>query len=1218
MNEERRTRTRKKRSPTPENPPSENPASENSAPQASATVGRQITNLIDTRRIVPTQDWIAKVDKAHLEAVAATQVLAVSHFYNGLVRLRDDFSRQILLPPEEHQLPREISGSLVLPDGSPASAIAVTIQPFLDASNATIRVDQNTVTDLRGQFTLRNLPLATVRDTTSLTLQFRGANGSETRSFAITQIGGLGILGNIQLKLTLSPLPQSIVASLLDIVNSLNETLPETPRPGTTQNPITIKLGDDDCPINFSHDLPEERYRYSILIRLVEPRTSILTETLIFRGDDPNNLFVSAFRNKAWGGILGAQRSFSERIPVDQPISVDGFRDRIVGNANGIISDEETVPMAGTLGLGYVVHLAQQFTSTGLSLGDLVYSLPLAPGEQQRVAVFEQRQTLTTAEFETLDFDEQQRQSQQSDSSTQAVFNSAFAENIRGSSSFNTHADSSSWGVAGGIGAAIGPVLVGIGAGGGGGSSSSSGSSANSLDGTRNYVSTATSQAHSSIERQASARRHAQRTGMRLATASDVEQVTTKVITNNNRIHALTMQYWEVLRHFDVTTAVDGVTLVCFVPLEIVRFMPPGVSFNLVESEVATRQQILYRYGPLLKHADVLRRWLPFQYRDGLNVLEQFASNPRAVPSFGAATEDIINLTLTGSFLPFEYIYVQVLTRRGTRLGPVRMTGAIAPLPDTITDASKAFKTQTELMSELTRRRGADQDITLTANITLPESINPDDVVGFELSRVFHTLHYQLAPSDSTLPLIQSSNLNNMVAVLPFLFTTLELQLQGVTLLPSQLEQELGGPSIWGFSAGIVGPPLETYASSFIGRAERFPMPADGYPIAARSVAPRLKFNELLKIEQTLQHTVRNTVTYARAVWMSLTPEERAIMLEGFTIGVPAGGITDPTQHVPLLNCVANQVLGFYGNAMIMPFNIPAEVAVRLNLAGGDDQTQRPFTTAEVQNALTHFHRAGFSPPVSHLTLPTRGVLGEAILGKCPSAEKIDLTRFWNWGDSPIPQAADIAGNILNKGGTLVGATAPSTLTGLPSVVTNINSPGADATDALKALISGQNTKDVPDITGLQELATLQGKTLDTAEKARADALARAQSLASEGLNKAGDIMKANADSKRAADADRQRTETENQRTRTTQLQQGAADLRTNAASYLAVADSKPDQASADAYAQQIVQQKFGSQGVPTDVASTLFTVYRRFQSGTSGPLTQGSNAFLKALGLAS
>jgi hypothetical protein len=1178
----------------------------------------------DARRVLPSVDWVAKIDDEHLKALGETQTLAVSHFYTGLVRLRDSFSRQVLLPPEEGFLPKELTGTLQLPDGKPAEGIAVTVQPFKDKNGVNVIVVQTTVTDANGYFRLNNLPNSPVINDTPITLHFRGSNGSETRTFIVSQFMPLGIIGNVTLKLGLTSLPKSVVGGLLDIVSGLDRAEPEVPRPGTVEQPISVTLGDEGCPITFSHDLPIERFRYSILIRLVEPRASILTEVLLFRGLQGNGLYVSALRNKQWANIPGAQRSFTERVPIDQPISVDGFRDRITGNMGGIISGEETVPMAGTLGLGYTVHLAQQWKPVGLSLGDLVYSLPLAPGEQQRIAVFEQRQTLSTAEFEALDYDEQQHQRQQSDSSTQAAFNSAFAESVRGSSSFSTSADSSSWGVAGGIGAAIGPVLVGIGAGGGGGSSSSSGSSSNSLDGSRNYVSTASSQAHNSVEREAAARRHAQRTGMRLATASDVEQVTTKVITNNNRAHALTMQYWEVLRHFEVSTVVDGVTLVCFVPLEVIRFLPPGVSITLVESEVQIRDQIIYRYSQLLKHPDVLRRWLPLQYRQGLNILEEFASNPRAIPSFNSTTEEIIHFELTGSFLPMEDIFVEVLTRRNTRIGPVRLTGTIPPLPDTVTDPSHAFTSKTGLMAELRQRRAPDQNITLKGDVTLPSSINPDDVVGFDLTRIFRTLQYQLAPTpdDAVQKLIASGNFNSIFPIFPIFQERLQAQVNGVILTPTELEQELGGPSIWGFSARTTGVPTETYASNFISAAARMPMPADGFPVPAQAVSPLLKFNELLKIEQALQHVVRNTITYSRAVWMSLTPEERAIMLEGFTIGVPSDGIPDATQHIPLLNCIANQVLGFYGNSMIMPFNIPAEVSTRV-VIDGNGGDQRPFTSAEVQNALTRFHRTGFSSPVSHLTLPTQGVIGEAVLGKCPSAEKVDLTRFWNWGDSPIPQAADIAGNILNKGSTLIGATAPSTLTGLPTMITNVNAPPADSADALKALIGAQNTKDLPDITGMQQLATLQGKTLDTAEKARADALARAQTLATEGLNKAGDIMKAKAEAAKSAKADEQKAKadeqkakTDQEKARTSQLQTAVADMRSHAAAYLAVADSKADQDAADAYAQQIINLKFGSDPVPVDTASTLFGEYRKFKSGNSGPLTQGSSAFLKALGI--
>ena len=101
-----------------------------------------------------------------------------------------------------------------------------------------------------------------------------------------------------------------------------------------------------------------------------------------------------------------------------------------------------------------------------------------------------------------------------------------------------------------------------------------------------------------------------------------------------------------------------------------------------------------------------------------------------------------------------------------------------------------------------------------------------------------------------------------------------------------------------------------------------------------------------MKIERTLQHVVRNTLTYSRAVWASLTPEERVVMLEGYTIGLPedgleADGFTDPSQNVPLLNCVANQVLGYYGNCMIMPFSIPAALATKLAGGEGESRTRR-------------------------------------------------------------------------------------------------------------------------------------------------------------------------------------------------------------------------------------------------------------------------------------
>jgi hypothetical protein len=42
-------------------------------------------------------------------------------------------------------------------------------------------------------------------------------------------------------------------------------------------------------------------------------------------------------------------------------------------------------------------------------------------------------------------------------------------------------------------------------------------------------------------------------------------------------------------------------------------------------------------------------------------------------------------------------------------------------------------------------------------------------------------------------------------------------------------------------------------------------------------------------------------------------------------------------------------------------------------------------------------------PQEDMVPLPSSGVFAEAVLGRSNSAEKLDITRFWNWQDSPIP-----------------------------------------------------------------------------------------------------------------------------------------------------------------------------------------------------------------------
>jgi hypothetical protein len=70
--------------------------------------------------------------------------------------------------------------------------------------------------------------------------------------------------------------------------------------------------------------------------------------------------------------------------------------------------------------------------------------------------------------------------------------------------------------------------------------------------------------------------------------------------------------------------------------------------------------------------------------------------------------------------------------------------------------------------------------------------------------------------------------------------------------------------------------------------------------------------------------------------------------------------------------------------------------------------------------------------------LPSGGVFAESVLGRANSAEKLDITRFWNWQDSPIPlQPPDIA--ALQSGSRAqADNTTPS---GLAAPVVAFNNP---------------------------------------------------------------------------------------------------------------------------------------------------------------------------------
>ena len=1070
------------------------PISGRGSADASAAAELDFT-AVNKQRIPLTADTLAALDDEQQAVFTAIREASVTRLFEGIREVKQ--SLDILsFELKVRMAPPRIMASVVQPDGRPANRVQIEFDP---ASVNKRGQPVSVLTGEDGAFSLplpRNLPLPAGG---SLQLTVHGANSSVSVSIPFGQIASNGLAGTIALDAFLPPLPVSILADLEALAPPPPPEVAE-PEPDNTPVLPIVAVGDcDECLLQFGANHSIDKFPYGVFFRLVEPRASISTAVRRFTlGNTDTSFGYIPYYVTANAAVDDV--TYVDRVPVDQPLSVDGFRDRIVGvQPNGFISADETVPMAGTLGLGYVLHMSQQWTFKGLALGDLVYSLPLAPGEQQQVAIFERQDTSRVFESEFFSESQALTQSAVADTSTTATFNSAFNEVISGSSSFEVDSDTSS----------VGGSFLGL-IGGGSGSSSSSGTTSSSLSGQRNTVQNAAQATHSSARSAAAARRSAARTGMRLATASETQSVTTKTITNHNHTRALTMQYWEVQRLYDVTTAIDGLTLTVLIPLQVVRFLPPNVPLTISSpAQIDTRFEVLNRYKSLIKHADVLQRRLPRKYRQGIKLLTQFASDPTAVVEAAAGlASDVIRFELRGSFLEADEISISAVTNRGTRVGPVRLNNT-APTPP-----ADVFASRDEFLAWLEQQR-QNANYTFQGALALPPTMNRSTIIGFEISRRFRSASYTLISKEQQeLNAIQDlfggqSGWIEQAIESAFGQGDARTARQTVTLNAGALERSVGGPNLTSFTASIVEldqngndlGPGENYAHDNLDGIE---LPNAPYPVPALQMSPILRYKEILEIEEMTQHVVRNTLRYSRAIWASMTAEERAILLEGYTIGVPTGGIPDASQMVPLLNCVENRILGFFGNSMIMPFFIPQVLARH----GSDAVDGGGLDPDEIHDSLLAYQQATFNPPRSTIALPTKGVLGEAVLGRCSSAEKIDLTRFWNWQDSPSDTAPTISPVELPTGSAPLSssAAAPNSLTSLPSLINNVLTAPTPDTALLQAL--GANAAAQKDfdsaLTGASQLAGLVSNAQNVSNEARAHALEETNKIKAQLIATAG------------------------------------------------------------------------------------------------------------------
>jgi hypothetical protein len=655
---------------------------------------------------------------------------------------------------------------------------------------------------------------------------------------------------------------------------------------------------------------------------------------------------------------------------------------------------------------GARLTFSQSWFSEGVALGQLLHSLALAPGESTRVAMIDWSRQQTAMQREAEGQTEMLTGDITRKRALTEVQNAVATETQTGFS--NTSATSRSMQGGGGAGIGIGALTLG-------GSFSAANAQSSSAtvtgsSGVRNIAAAMSQNVADSTHQAASSARDRFASVVRELSQAEHEQLSTRVVANYNHMHALTMQYYEVVQIFRTVVGLHRFEPCLFVPMKVVDFSGGPSSFGgaadlLVRRfraalqaaalDEQTRVQLradalgLVRVQPTATNTDgsaIPRQALPADVeaafeRQTLSLRQQFGRDP--VVRDGTAVELPDECDLTGVTFDFPVARIQIFSAAGA--GSVELT---APAPLTNAQTGKAAPVQ----------------------IPIVPSIPIGTVTGFS---------------------VDTAN-RNVSGVM-----TLSLSYRGV---PIQVPLGILFPQTPGFQSAL-----------------------------------RITQHEAPQV--LLRHLEEEKLYYSQAIWRAMDPAAIATLLAPYSYaGLPLAQVVDPAP------------IDVSGNFLIfrMPWEArdlvdlsPQEIADATAGAAGSRSalTALLADTDWVQWVTRH---ADFRTTVEDLVpLPSGGVFAEAVLGRANSAEKLDITRFWNWQDSPIPlQAPDIA--ALQAGSRARDDT--TTPSGFAAPVVAFNNPPAlpdpaGLSGVLGAVANGNLFRDMSGSAATQALAlaALQG-----------------------------------------------------------------------------------------------------------------------------------------------
>ena len=543
---------------------------------------------------------------------------------------------------------------------------------------------------------------------------------------------------------------------------------------------------------------------------------------------------------------------------------------------------------------------------------------------------------------------------------------------------------------------------------------------------------------------------------------SEHESITTRVVTNYNHMHALNVQYFEVVQAYRVTTELDRVERCLFVPLKLLSFADPRtvdrlrVTLSRAALTPAAFRQLTSEYGAV-EIVPQTPRVTPGHLDVG--DFGSFVLTPgsiHAVQPQGGAVNPALGsiaaaLATTGVTMGAGAAATPPATDAAVPSGVAPATAEAIAAPLSLT--ARLERGPAGSAAALAAAKGWNLDqigrlASLTTRVPLRSQSDavfvPDDAVLLSLSvREPQASRLQLRKrDDSEVPAGEGSVGASFILEAPVAFRdlqTIALQSSSDHDVSTTLALRLSVNN----SVVTLDVPVQFRSRTAIAT------PQEVIRFGAAGASPEL-----------VAHLEANRLHYSRAVFATLDGAAIAGLLARFTYrGLPLAQLVDP------------QPVALTANFLVFRLNVPR--------SGALDDTGLAEEQADFRAFLSS-HGLDASVAKSEIVpLPTGGVFAEAVLGRYNAAEKIDLKRFWNWQDSPIPIVAPEIASISAASRAEAENVTPGQL-GTP--VLNIQAPVAlpAAAGVAPLLAAIQNANLFRDMSGMAQTAALAQSAVTT------------------------------------------------------------------------------------------------------------------------------------------